>query len=86
MVKKIILNKNYNSNTNDQDIALIQLASPVTLTGKSIIIIFIIITPSKGQGGEKQIKYINGRELLNLTDIIVRVRQFKNIKFSGSCV
>uniref|UniRef100_A0A3P9H695 Peptidase S1 domain-containing protein n=1 Tax=Oryzias latipes TaxID=8090 RepID=A0A3P9H695_ORYLA len=32
MVKKIILNKNYNSNTNDQDIALIQLASPVTLT------------------------------------------------------
>ncbi|RVE64830.1 hypothetical protein OJAV_G00129810 [Oryzias javanicus] len=31
-VKKIILNNNYSSKTNDQDIALIQLTSPVTLT------------------------------------------------------
>lgn len=34
-VKKIILNNNYDSKTNDQDIALIQLTSPVTLSGKS---------------------------------------------------
>ncbi|XP_029302336.1 transmembrane protease serine 13a [Cottoperca gobio] len=34
MVKRIILNKNYNSKTNDQDVALLQLTSPVLFTDK----------------------------------------------------
>ncbi|KAM9733731.1 transmembrane protease serine 13a [Menidia menidia] len=34
LVKKILLNENYNSKTNDQDIALLKLTSPVTFTDK----------------------------------------------------
>ncbi|KAM4566415.1 transmembrane protease serine 13a [Odontesthes bonariensis] len=34
LVKKILLNENYNSTTNDQDIALLKLRSPVTFTDK----------------------------------------------------
>lgn len=35
LVKKILLNENYNNKTNDQDIALLKLASPVYFNGKS---------------------------------------------------
>lgn len=35
LVKKIILNENYNSQTNDQDIALLKLTRPVEFNGES---------------------------------------------------
>lgn len=34
LVKKILLNENYNSKTNDQDIALLKLTSPVVFNGQ----------------------------------------------------
>lgn len=34
MVKKIILNNNYNSKTNDQDVALLKLETQVTFNGQ----------------------------------------------------
>ncbi len=34
LVKKIIVNENYNSNTNDYDVALLKLSSPVTFSSK----------------------------------------------------
>jgi len=34
LVKKIIVNENYNSNTNDYDIALLKLTTPVAFSGE----------------------------------------------------
>lgn len=36
LVEKIRINENYNSQTNDQDVALLKLTSPVTFTGESL--------------------------------------------------
>lgn len=35
LVEKIIVNENYNNVTNDQDIAILKLASPVDFTSES---------------------------------------------------
>lgn len=47
LVEKILLNENYNSITNDQDIALLKLANPVVFNGQSqlhfIKILFMFI-------------------------------------------
>lgn len=34
LVKQIVLNENYNSKTNDQDVALLKLTSPVRFDGQ----------------------------------------------------
>lgn len=50
LVEKILLNENYNSITNDQDIALLKLANPVVFNGQSqlhflkILFIFILLS------------------------------------------
>lgn len=50
LVEKILLNENYNSITNDQDIALLKLANPVVFNGQSqlhftkILFMFILLS------------------------------------------
>lgn len=50
MVKRIILNENYNTKTNDQDVALLKLTSPVLFNGRShlhfvkIMLMFILLS------------------------------------------
>lgn len=36
LVEKILLNENYNSKTNDQDVALLKFTSPVVFNGQLI--------------------------------------------------
>ena len=38
LVKRIILSENYDEKTNDQDIALLKLSSPVAFNGQSVIL------------------------------------------------
>lgn len=50
LVQKIILNQNYNSRSNDQDIALLRLTSPVVFDGTSryhfILILMLLLSLS----------------------------------------
>lgn len=39
LVERIIINKNYNTGTNDQDIALLKLTSPVVFNGESHLLL-----------------------------------------------
>lgn len=49
LVEKIIVNENYDSKTNDQDVALLKLTSPVTFNGQLHLYIlkkmYVVIQP-----------------------------------------
>lgn len=43
LIDKILLNENYNSKTNDQDVALLRLKSPVLFNGQSQLLLIKIM-------------------------------------------